>query len=187
MAEVRSEADGRTLLRHAIFSPNKVNPNHLLNMNEIQLNELDESGETPLSLAIKSREKNAVKRLLDTKKIDLNLPNAHDQNPLSLALEQRDKAMIKLLLKTCKVDAFSNVSFRQTPLEYAAEIAAEVANAGFFGSKDVLEEYASGDVVEDKDLHQIEDNAMWINEYDILKLLRKYNLKVGLKIAGLRY
>ena len=61
MAEVRSEdTESRTLLRHANFPPNKVDPNHLLNMNEIQLNELNGSGETPLSLAIKSREKNAV-------------------------------------------------------------------------------------------------------------------------------
>lgn len=125
-----------------------------------------------------------MKRLLDTKKIDLNLPNAHGQNPLSLALEQRDKAMIKLLLKTCKTDAFSGVLlFRQTPLEYAAKIAAEVANAGFSGSEEVLEDYASGDEVEDDNLRQIEYIATWINEYDILRLLRTYNLKV----AGLRH
>lgn len=124
-----------------------------------------------------------MKRLLDTKKIDLNLPNAHNQNPLLLALEQRDKAMIKLLLKACKVNAFSRVSFRQTPLEYAAKIAAEVAKPGFSGSEEVLEDYASGDEVEDDNLRRIEYLARWINEYDILRLLRKYNLKE----AGLRH
>lgn len=36
MTEVRSDdTEGRTLLRHAVGFPNKVDPNHLLNMNEI--------------------------------------------------------------------------------------------------------------------------------------------------------
>ena len=177
MAEVKSEVvDGRTLLRHAIFSPNKVNLNHLLDMNEIQLNQFDGSGETPLSLAIKSRRRNVVKRLLDTEKIDVNLPNEHGQIPLSLALEQRDKAMIKLLLKTYNVYALSEVMYQKNPqLSYAAEIAAKVVNAGPFFRR-VLEKYVSGEEVENEDLRRIEDNARWFNEFEILRLLRKYIL-----------
>ena len=120
-----------------------------------------------------------MKWLLDTKKFGLSLPNAHGQNALSLALQQGDKAMIKLLLKTYKVDAFSEVPFRQEPLKYAAVIAAKVPNAYFFGLEDIFEEYASGDEMENDDLRRIEFTAMWSNEYDVLRLLRTYNLRVA--------